>query len=187
MTLTTGSNPNRNRRHSLGFTLIELILVMAMLMVVLGVAAPSLQRFFKGRNLDSEARRFLGLTRYGQSRAVSEGIPMLLWVDWKDASYGLRAASGYLQEDDKAVEYKLDRDLKIQANLPPVQNTTTPLSIDPVVGNVPTIRFQPDGSIGETSPLSVLITQGDKDRLWIGQSTNRLRYEIQTRDEWIQR
>lgn len=112
---------------------------------------------------------------------------MLLWVDWKDASYGLRAASGYLQEDDKAVEYKLDRDLKIQANLPPVQNTTIPLSIDPVVGNVPTIRFQPDGSIGETSPLSVLITQGDKDRLWIGQSTNRLRYEIQTRDEWIQR
>src|SRR5262245_30883815 len=50
------------------FTLIELILVMAMLLIVLGVAFPSLKGFFQGRNIDSEARRFLSLTRYGQSR-----------------------------------------------------------------------------------------------------------------------
>ncbi len=62
------------------FTLIELILVMAMLAIVISVALPSLKGFFRGRNLDSEARRFLSLTRYGQSRAVSEGVPMVLWI-----------------------------------------------------------------------------------------------------------
>jgi len=185
MTLTTGSNQNRNRSIPSGFTLIELILVMAMLMVVLGVAAPSLQGFFKGRNLDSEARRILGLTRYGQSRAASEGIPMLLWIDWKQRSYGLRAASGYVDLDDKAVEYNLDRDLKVDVELPMTQ-TFQPSQFDSVVGNLPTIRFLPDGSIGETSPLSIVLTQGAKDRVWIGQSTNRLRYEIQSRDYWSQ-
>src|SRR5207249_2115896 len=55
------------------FTLIELILVMALLAIVLAVSAPALSTFFQGRTLDSEVRRFLSLTRYGQSRAVSEG------------------------------------------------------------------------------------------------------------------
>jgi type II secretion system protein H len=60
------------------FTLIELILVMTILLVVMAVAFPSLRGFFRGRNLDSEARRILALTRYGQSRAVAEGVPVVL-------------------------------------------------------------------------------------------------------------
>src|SRR5512143_2179039 len=65
------------------FTLIELILVMALLTIVISLTAPKLSRFFHGRTLDSEARRLLALTRSGQSRAVSEGLPMDLWVDAK--------------------------------------------------------------------------------------------------------
>ena len=42
-----------------GFTLIELILVMALLTVVISLTAPRLSRFFHGRTLDSEARRLL--------------------------------------------------------------------------------------------------------------------------------
>jgi type II secretion system protein H len=185
MILTTGSNRNRSSNRFAGFTLIELILVMALLIIVIAVAAPSLQGFFKGRNLDSEARRLLGLTHYGQSRAVSEGIPMLLWVDWKDKTYGLRAAAGYLLDDDKEIEFKLDRDLTIRAETPAVQ-TTLALRQDTVVGNLPAIRFLPDGSIADSSPFSIELIQGPKDRLWVGLSTNRLRYEIQKRDFWNQ-
>ncbi len=74
MTLQTGNRRTRSNEpdRARAFTLIELILVMALLLIVIGVALPSLKRFFHGRNLDSEARRFLSLTRYGQSRAVSE-------------------------------------------------------------------------------------------------------------------
>src|SRR5262249_9004612 len=39
-----------------GFTLIELILVMALLTVAVSVTAPALSNFFRGRALDSEAR-----------------------------------------------------------------------------------------------------------------------------------
>ena len=59
----TGNNRVRSARElgDGGFTLVELILVMSLLLIVLAVAAPSLAPFFKGRGLDSEARRFVTL------------------------------------------------------------------------------------------------------------------------------
>ncbi len=161
------------------FTLIELILVMTLLMIVLAVSAPSLGKFFKGRNLDSEARRVYALTSYAQSRAVSEGIPMLVWFDTRQKMYGLRAASSYLQEDPKAIEFAMDRDLQMEVLNPQFTSGVllTPF-VDRAVGNVPTIRFRPDGSIAETSPQSVIITQGQTDAIQIGINTNNVRYEI---------
>src|SRR6185295_17263880 len=76
------------------FTLIELMLVMAMLLIVLAVSFPSLRGFFRGRNLDNEARRFLALTRYAHNRAVSEGYPMVLWIDANQGTYGMQAQTG---------------------------------------------------------------------------------------------
>ena len=87
----------------MAITLIELTLVMALLLIVFGVALPSLKGFFRGRSLDSEARRFLSLTRYGQSRAVSEGVPMILWMRPRQGTYGLEQEPGYSEVDRKAV------------------------------------------------------------------------------------
>jgi len=161
------------------FTLVELILVMAMLLIVLGVAFPSLQSFFRGRNLDSEARRFLSLTRYGQSRAVSEGVPMMLWVSSRDGLYGLQTQPGYTDADQKAVEFNLDKDVEIEVTAAQLTSRGQAAQISlPAMGMVPAIRFTPDGFIGETSIESIVLRQGDEDSIWIMQSTNRLRYEI---------
>src|SRR5664279_2945484 len=96
-----------------GFTLIELILVMALLTIVISLTAPKLSRFFHGRTLDSEARRLLALTRSGQSRAVSEGMPIDLWVDAADGAFGLEAEPSFDTSDPKAMEFTLDGGLKI--------------------------------------------------------------------------
>jgi len=151
-----------------------------MLLIVFGVAFPSLKGFFQGRNLDSEARRFLSLTRYGQSRAISEGIPMILWIDAQRKAYGLQVQTGYTESDSKAVQYSLDKNLEVEAQLP--TRTTMPQWKPKVtgLGNVPMIRFMPDGSIGETSPDRVILRQGSVDSVWIVESTNRLSYAIQT-------
>src|SRR5207249_1124035 len=85
----------RPTHTSRAFTLIELILVMALLAVVLAISAPSLSRFFRSRSLDSEARRFMALTRAAQSRAVSEGVPMVLWLATKEHAYGLNGAKSF--------------------------------------------------------------------------------------------
>src|SRR5258708_17615444 len=85
------------------FTLIELILVMTILAIAVSITAPALANFFRGRILDSEARRLLGLTHQGQSRAVSEGVPMDLWLDSAQNTYGLEAEPSFEPTDAKAV------------------------------------------------------------------------------------
>src|ERR1039458_7808996 len=110
----TPSHASRITHHaSSAFTLIELILVMALLTIVISLTAPSLSRFFRGRTLDSEARRLLAMTRSGQSRAVSEGMPMDLWVDAAQGAFGLEAEPSFDTSDSKAMEFTLDGGLKI--------------------------------------------------------------------------
>src|SRR2546425_6808201 len=98
---------------TLGFTLIELILVMALLGIVIGVSAPALSNFFRGRNLDNEGRRFVALTRYAQSRAVSEGVPMIVWINMRQGIYGLEQEPGYSLADTNARSFTLGKDLQI--------------------------------------------------------------------------
>jgi Tfp pilus assembly protein FimT len=174
MILRTGNKrrTNRGAAPSTGFTLVEM----------LSYVAPSLSRFFRGRNLTSEARRLLALTRYGQSRAVSEGIPMLLWVDPRQGQYGLKAQTGYIDPDPKAVEYTLTSDMQIQVQNP-VRLQTNHWTLAPQSTRLsqPTICFLPDGFISESSPDSILLrAPKENDAVWIGESANRLRYEIRT-------
>jgi len=164
------------------FTLIELVLVMALLLIVISVALPSLKGFFRGRNLDSEARRFLSLTRYGQSRAVSEGVPMVLWIDTRRGAYGLQQQSGYTDTDSNAVKFALSEELRVEVQTPAILMPASPLNQTVAgLGNAPIIRFTPDGFIGENSPERIGFRQGADDATWIVESTNRLKYEMQAK------
>src|SRR5947209_4409016 len=87
---------------------------MTVLTIAVSVTAPALANFFRGRSLDSEARRLLGLTRQGQSRAVSEGVPMELWLDAAQGTFGLEAEPSYEPSDPKAVTLTLDKDMQIE-------------------------------------------------------------------------
>ncbi len=95
--------------------MIELILVMALLAITASIVAPALGSFFRGRTLDSEARRLLALTRHGRERAISEGIPMLLWIDSQHWEYGLEAEPGFSDHDSKATALNFDGSLRIEA------------------------------------------------------------------------
>lgn len=168
--------------------MIELILVMALLVIVVAVTFPSMQRFFRGRTLDSEGRRFLTITRYAQTRAASEGIPMTLWIDPLQGSYGLEAQKGFLDHDDKAVEYDLDEKLDIeiaQTCLNRAQMTQEQQLRRRTTSNSRNasseIHFAPDGSVDVTSPQAVRIHESsEKDHaLWVVLAENRNGYEVQ--------
>ena len=158
------------------------MLVMAMLLIVLAVSFPSLRGFFRGRNLDSEARRFLSLTRYAQNRAVSEGYPMVLWIDAKQRTYGMQAQTGYLDEDDRSVEYEIDETLELEVTRSMLIRTTSAQrnEAQSVVGNLPSIRFTPDGFYADSSPEQIILRQDDKEEVVIAKTGNRIGYEIQT-------
>ncbi|MBX3744889.1 MAG: hypothetical protein KF833_06220 [Verrucomicrobiae bacterium] len=171
---------------------------MALLSIAFALTIPSLREFFRGRVLDSEARRLLSLTRYAQSRAISEGVPMILWIDGIEGRYGLEAAAGFLEEDGRAIEFKVDPLLEMEASEPP---RADPLSMRPeeamltglgaVPGwgiadrgrsrlGLPRISFLPDGYLGETSPEYIVLRQGGESAVWLTQSTNRLLYELRS-------
>jgi type II secretion system protein H len=175
------------------FTLIELILVMAILTVAVAITAPSLSNFFRGRSLDSEARRLLALTRQGQSRAVSEGIPMELWMDVQQRKIGLEAEPSYSSQDPRSVEYTVQTDFQVDSSPGslPGNSLVTPSRGVGITGasvakevsnhpNLPRIRFLPDGYIAESSPQRMRLASADGVALYLVQSTNRLSYEIRS-------
>jgi len=167
------------------FTLIELILVMTVLTIAVSLTAPSLANFFRGRSLDSEARKILALTHLGQSRAVSEGIPMELWLDSTRGAYGLEAEPSYETTDPRAQEFTVDSDMRIQVSLINNPAATMQSGATPAISanhpNVPRIRFLPDGSIADTSPQSFGVMSRDGSAIWLTQTRNRLSYAITNR------
>lgn len=172
MTSRVGINRSVNPPRRGAFTLIELIIVMALLAIVIALGAPRLARFFHGQTVAAEGQRLLALTRYGQSRAVSEGLPMILWMNPANGTYGLRVQDGFSAAGTTApvgtgkdVSYKLGDGLHFQFQ----QGVALPKQ-------GASILFAPDGSIDESSLQRVVIEQDDGDWSAIAESDNHLNY-----------
>lgn len=170
MTSRTGHN---NSAPADAFTLIELILVLGLLAAVLGVTAPSLSRFFGGRALTEETRRFVALTQHGSNQAISEGVPMVMWIEPALGEYGLRPEVGYPTNRQNSVRYHVHDDLALEIEATTLNQLNTT--------QTPSILFLPDGSISENSLYSVLIKDRREGMKRVAQSYNRLSFEV--RDE----
>ena len=168
MTLETGKHNNPRRRCA--FTLIELVLVMGLLVVAVCMVAPRFSDFVRGRALDSEARRLLALSDAGESRAVSEGMPMVLWFNQKQNTCGLEAETPPKGGDTKAENLSISESVAVT----PVNTGASSLT---TFNHLPAIRFLPDGTVDEGSPRTVHLTEGS-DSLWMVELQNRTGYEI---------
>ena len=177
MILRTGRQRSSDRRERAGFTLIELVLVMAILIVVLSMSGASLTSFFKGRSLDAEAKRFLALTRFAQNRAISEGLPVVVWIDEREKVYGSQIMPGFVERDEKTNEFKLGRDLEIKVAW--VEGNALPQRGSEII-----LRFRPDGFFDESNPEIVTIKEANGEAngesVFIAPNRNRLYYEIST-------
>jgi prepilin-type N-terminal cleavage/methylation domain-containing protein len=166
------------------FTLIELLLVMALLTVVFAISMPSLARFFRGRAIDMEARRLVSVARHAQSRAASEGMPMELWVDVKTGTYGLEADPTFLETDNKAQEFVLGRDLVVEVPQPAValsaaeQARRLRATVKSTRSTLPTFRFLPDGTPDPTNPRYMRLHDADGAAMDVALTRNRLGYEV---------
>jgi type II secretion system protein H len=168
MTLTTGQI---KWQRCCAFTLIELVLVLALLVVITSLAAPAMANFIRGRALDSEARRLFSLMHAAQSRAVSEGMPMVLWVDEKNSSYGFQAETTGKTGDPKAENLTLDTTLQIAVLNVGMSSPTT-------FNNLPAIRFLADGTVDESSPQTIQLTDSGGVSRWLLLNKTRTGYEI---------
>ncbi len=150
-----------------GFTLIEIIVVMAMLSAVIALAMPSLSRFFRGRSAQEEARRFLALTRYARSEAISMSIPMTLWIDADQPYYGLNPAEGYETDTFIPMLFTLDDDVRFEF---------TPISAADQ-GYVK-IEFKPDGTIEQNELEALYITRENEEPIIIMRARYGVTFEV---------
>lgn len=154
---------------------------MALLVIAVSLVTPHLAGFFRGRTLKYEAGQIISLMHEGQSRAVSGGVPMVLWFDTEKKSYGLEEEPGYTDKDPNAVEFQLDEHLKVE--VPDFNSSTATLtgtSRDTQRTGLPQITFLSDGTIADGSPKTVRLMDEDGPSLSLVQARERNQYEIST-------
>jgi hypothetical protein len=122
-------------------------------------------------------------------------MPMDLWVDAAQGTFGLEAEPSYETTDPKAVDFTLDGGLQLEvvnntvatpANTLTRNNQISTVSIPRVKlvhSDLPTIRFLPDGSVAQSSPQMLHLTSGDGGSLWLALSRDAVNYEIRNTDK----
>lgn len=150
------------------FTLVELIVVMAVLAVVLALSAPSLARSMRQRNLEAEAARFLAATEYARQEAISQGVPMVIWVEEKERRFGIEPRAGFTGEASRSRSFTLHPDVELQLEKVAARTART----EP-------IEFAPDGSPAPTNVESVVLKDRFASTLTLARTADGWGYEIE--------
>lgn len=79
---------------SSGYTLLELVLVLALIATALAAVAPSLSGFVKGRKTDESAMQFVALTHWARSQAVSDGTSYQINLDTQAGKWWIGVEDG---------------------------------------------------------------------------------------------
>jgi general secretion pathway protein H len=93
MTSTTGHS---NKSRPLGFTLLELIVVMSIVCISLATVAPVLRGFWEGGQLRNQALQILALTKWARTQAVTTAKVHALRFDTGERTYRLEIAEGLM-------------------------------------------------------------------------------------------
>ena len=148
MTSTTG------RRSSCGFTLLELVLVMLIVTLLAGLAAPSLHNFIIGRNNANAVTQVLAVGQYARTRAAGTGVVYRLNLDPLTHVYWLTKLKGtaYVELGEEFGRHFALPD-KMTAQWVPQQS-----------GNQNCIDFYPDGRV-DAATLRLVDSSGKMTEL----------------------
>ena len=115
----------------------------------------------------------MALMHAAQSRAISEGMPVLFWVNAKTGEYGDQEETPATAAGDPHAEtVNAAGNLQISVVSTGVRSMTT-------LHNLPAVRFQADGTVDEDSPQKIRIVSADGGNLWLVELKNRSGYEVQ--------
>ncbi|MGV3530808.1 MAG: GspH/FimT family pseudopilin [Chthoniobacteraceae bacterium] len=154
-----------------GFTLIELILVMALLTIIMAISAPILSRSLRQRGVDQEATRFLALLEYGRSEAVSQGVPMIVWIAPRTSEFGVQVKTGFSGDETRMRKYTLPAGMTVNAEPSLVVN-----------GLVQVAEFSPDGWPLVGAAERILFSDASGSSMALTHTTDRWSWEL-TRTE----
>ena len=153
--------PSLTHARSIGFTLIELIFVMAIICIVLAITAPEFSGFLSGQNTANVTNKLVALARHGRASAISEGRIYRLNVDttkheyWLDAQVGgdfkeLGTANGQHFNIPEGIKVQWVSETGGAPAVPAGGSAAVPVQAGALAGgpqaaSVPSVQFFPDG------------------------------------------
>lgn len=87
------------RRRTSGFTLFELVITIAIVAILVGVALPNYREFSIGMTVSDNANDFQGALNLARSEAIKRGRPVSLIANGGNWSNGWQVVAGELQPD----------------------------------------------------------------------------------------
>jgi len=153
------------------FTLLELILVMAIIAIIVGMVVQNLHGFASGRRTAQCADQIVALTRYARTQAITQGIPYRLNLTPARGTYWLT-----MQQPDGRFGL-LGNSLGLQFQSPDgsTLNWNAPAHQD---GQY--IQFQPNG---RADPAEIQLVGADRQTYVIGCLSATEVYKILTPEE----
>jgi prepilin-type N-terminal cleavage/methylation domain-containing protein len=106
--------PPRFFQANRGFTLLELIVVMLLLVTMAGISVPQFRGFVDGQRLQEEGRRFIALSRFARNEAISRSERVELWMSPAKKQYGIRRSPYYQRPNVETTEYTLDEKIALK-------------------------------------------------------------------------
>lgn len=153
------------RRHSAGFTLVELLVVLAMIALLVGLARPMYSAAVPGARIRAEILDLAVSLRQSRNQAISRGRPVAVLFDTENAHYSIDADV-----------FDLSASTELRATLRGIGPGMMQPDDNPIVR----LEFHPDGSsTGASIQLRNTKAVWQLDVDWL---TGRVRVAEQERD-----
>ena len=149
--------------------MIELIIVLVVLSVLLALVAPSLSTSFRARDLDAAGAQLLALTEYGRDEAISQSVPMDVWLNPQNGQYGVGPKTGFPGDTSRNKQYTLEPELHFDNTGTAPAGGTHSLTV---------AEFQADGTLDPSSNVSMHIVNRSRAGIFVTQTADGYGYEL---------
>ena len=141
---------------------------MLLLAIVAALSAPSMSRSLRARNVSGEAVRFIAATEYGRDEAVSQGVPMTVWIDPATQRFGVEPRAGFEGIESRSREFALNADIHFEMDAASAGG-----------GIVQVVEFAPDGVPTAASLETVRLVDRFDSEVIVVRTKDGWGYEIQ--------
>ncbi len=149
MTARNRAGRNIDMKNLRGFTLVELMVTLAVVAILLTVGVPNMRDFIKNNRLTATTNAFVSSLTLARSEAVKQGRNATLCVSSDQATCtGANWAQGWLAWVDLDADGTLDAGETLRVSEPLPQAVT-------LAGTQNSFRFNATGSVNNTDTLTV--------------------------------
>lgn len=148
-----------------GFTLVEMLVVLAIIGMLLGISIPFTSQFGKGLRIKTAARAISSTLRLARSDAITYRKKHIAFFDVEKGEYWVENAEGEIAEKKRrlpsSIEFKLSSDAEEET--------------DPITFEDDKIVFYPTGGIeGTSGSITITDKQGTSKTISVIGSTGKI-------------